>query len=196
MGKKPLKFEEFKSFLDRFHREVVFLEFNYFDKEKKGTLNTHDFGQLLIAHAKDSAVSQLRKRLRTLKNEENLVKVDDFLSFYRVLQHLDNMQRAVELFSQSSDFTKENFKASAFAAAGIDLPNRLVDVVFEVFDVNDNGRLSRDEFFDVMKKLSTKGLDQPRDLGAWRFFSCVGGCACDVYSSWTSKKEEEGETPK
>jgi hypothetical protein len=61
--------------------------------------------------------------------------------------------------------------------SGVTLNDHLVQVVFILFDDNNDGKLSHREFISVMKKRWLRGLQNPKDTGFVRFMNAFYSCA-------------------
>ena len=66
-----------------------------------------------------------------------------------------------------------------------ELSDHVVDVVFLVFDEDENGTLSNKEFVSVMKRRLMRGLERPKDTGFLRMLNAVWKCARET--SWTAR---------
>lgn len=57
------------------------------------------------------------------------------------------------------------------------LSDRMIDVVFTVFDEDENGTLSNKEFVAVMKRRLMRGLEKPKDTGFFRLIDAAWKCS-------------------
>lgn len=65
----------------------------------------------------------------------------------------------------------------ARTVAHVELSDHVVDVVFTLFDENDDGELSNKEFVSVMKRRMMRGLEKPKDTGFMKLIAAAGRCA-------------------
>ncbi len=68
----------------------------------------------------------------------------------------------------------------AKTVAGVDLSPHVVDVVFVLFDENEDGKLSNREFVSVMKQRAMRGLEKPKDTGVGKVLAALAKCASDT----------------
>jgi len=100
----------------------------------------------------------------------------DFETFHDILNNLDQMQWCIQTFDSTSSFTKESFKRAAFSSAEMDVPEKIIDAIFTIFDTENKGYLEKSHFVETMKQAKTRGLTNSRDLGFWRYVKCFQEC--------------------
>ncbi len=67
----------------------------------------------------------------------------------------------------------------AETVAGVQLSPHVINVVFTLFDENQDGELSNKEFVAVMKRRLMRGLETPKDTGLMRLVNAMWNCAWD-----------------
>ncbi|CAF1575641.1 unnamed protein product, partial [Didymodactylos carnosus] len=72
---------------------------------------------------------------------------------------------------------KQIFRHVAKTAAKINLDQHLIDVVFTLFDENEDEKLSNTEFVNLMKNRLERGLQKPKDTGFMKIFAAITECA-------------------
>lgn len=80
---------------------------------------------------------------------------------------------------QPDGFTRDEFQQITKAVTKLSLTPGQVDVLFNLFDKNHDGRLDADEFYGVLRNRGDKGLNNPKDLGVTAFFKRVVECIRD-----------------
>ena len=60
---------------------------------------------------------------------------------------------------------------------GVQLKDDVVDVLFKLFDKNNDGQLDSSEFAEVLGARHLRGLDQSRDLGFGKKVEALVTCA-------------------
>lgn len=65
---------------------------------------------------------------------------------------------------------------SSLQVCGISLTDNMLDIIFHVFDANEDGSLSSDEFVRVLHKRE-RDIAQPTEAGFFSFLSCLGNCS-------------------
>ena len=71
----------------------------------------------------------------------------------------------------------------AKTVSGVEFNDHVVDVVFSLFDDNNDGRLSHEEFIQVMKKRWLRGLQNPKDTGFIKFLNSFYQCAKETITA-------------
>lgn len=103
------------------------------------------------------------------------------------IDHIDDVDRALSLFDGSEggekEFTTEQLKRALLCATGMKAKDDHLAIVLAVFDDDGNGKLSRAEFGDVLRKTASLGLSKPRDLGLVRLLSCCSSCLSDAVAA-------------
>lgn len=67
--------------------------------------------------------------------------------------------------------------------ANVDLSERVTDLLFTMFDEDENGLLKLKEFVVVMRDRNTRGLQRPKDTGFTRLVRALGLCSKDLVLS-------------
>lgn len=65
----------------------------------------------------------------------------------------------------------------AKTVANVNLSDHLVQVVFTLFDENNDGELSNKEFVSVIKRRMMRGLDKNKDTGFTKLIHAIWKCA-------------------
>ncbi len=74
-------------------------------------------------------------------------------------------------------------KHVAKTVAGVELSDHVVEVIFNLFDENGDGKLSHKEFIKVMKRRWLRGLQSRKDTGFVNFIEAFGSCAKEMIFS-------------
>ena len=176
-GKDTLSLTHFKTFMARLHSSVLELEFRLLDPQNTGSVLLKDFALTLVSYGDSKHVAKYSKRVESITKEEKIT-FDEFLKLHAAIDHIENIDKLAKLFlSAGKPFGKNELKIAAKGAAGVDLDDHLVDLIFKLFDENENGKISLNEFVKVLKGRKTRALNKPRDFGATRFFHCFKTCA-------------------
>jgi Ca2+-binding EF-hand superfamily protein len=64
----------------------------------------------------------------------------------------------------------------------VELSDHIIDVIFDLFDENNDGRLSNKEFIKVMKRRLLRGLQMPKITGFVNFVDALGSCTKEIFS--------------
>ena len=151
---KTLTLAKFNKFLSSLRAEMDNLEFSHYDTNKNNALTLRDFGYSLVCQAKMDVLPHFLDAVKKLPGYESKkrIKREDFLAFARIAKHggTEFQKRMKELDTAGTEITRSKFKSLAKRVAGERLSDELIDVVFSVFDVDGDGSLSYDEFFNAL----------------------------------------------
>ncbi|KAL0591598.1 hypothetical protein ABG067_001196 [Albugo candida] len=142
-------------------------------------LSPEEFGMFLISHVKQSEMDTWVDRVSSkLQDIKGCISEKDFLNFFRLLDHLEELQVAFRLVMNQNGVNKEQFQRAFRAAHRQDqiLTSLQLDILFALFDTNDDGLLDMDEFLMVMAKRKDGGFNTKRDTGAFDFIAKLIEC--------------------
>ncbi|RUS89715.1 hypothetical protein EGW08_002533 [Elysia chlorotica] len=185
-GKKKLTVSEFLEFQRQLQREINKIEFNRHAEE--GILSERDFGSILLSYAglPDSKRARMLKRVRRkFKDQPVGITFDEYLAFWKFLKSINDVDTALSFYHLAGvSIDQETFKHVAKTVALVELKDHLIDVVFTLFDENNDGELSNKEFVSVMKGRVMRGLEKPKDTGFFKLINAVIKCATttSIYS--------------
>jgi len=174
-GKGSCDYATFSAFLQRLHLEVLRLEFFSNATDAHDTISLKDFARSIISYVDRDDVADLTKRAASLAGDAGRISFDQFSLVNKVVANLPSLQYALHL-SSTSALSKPDFRRAVRVAVDVDLPDAVVDVLFRLFDSNNDGTLDVDEFIAALHGRFSRGLDQPRDLGVARFLARLSEC--------------------
>uniref|UniRef100_A0A0B7A398 EF-hand domain-containing protein n=1 Tax=Arion vulgaris TaxID=1028688 RepID=A0A0B7A398_9EUPU len=182
-GNKKLTVSEFLDFQKQLQREINKIEFNR--HAENGLLSEKDFGSVLLTYAglPDSKKSRMLKRVRRhYKDEPTGITFEEYLAFWTFLKSINDVDTALSFYHLAGvSIDQETFKHVAKTVAMVELSDHVIDVVFTLFDENNDGELSNKEFVSVMKRRVMRGLDQPKDTGFVKLINAVVKCATSTH---------------
>jgi Ca2+-binding EF-hand superfamily protein len=182
-GSKKLTVLEFLEFQRQLQKEINKIEFNRYAEDN--LLSERDFGSILLTYAglPDSKKTRMLKRVRRkYKDEPKGITFDEYLAFWTFLKSINDVDTALSFYHLAGvSIDEETFKHVAKTVALIELSDHVVDVVFTLFDENNDGELSNKEFVSVMKRRVMRGLDQPKDTGFVKLINAVVKCATSYH---------------
>lgn len=185
-GKKKLTVSEFLDFQRQLQREINKIEFNRHAED--GILSERDFGSILLSYAglPDSKRSRMLKRVRRkFKDDPKGITFDEYLAFWKFLKSINDVDTALSFYHLAGvSIDQETFKHVAKTVALVELKDHVIDVVFTLFDENNDGELSNKEFVSVMKRRVMRGLEKPKDTGFVKLINAMVKCATStpIYS--------------
>jgi Ca2+-binding EF-hand superfamily protein len=180
---KKLTVEKFLDFQRQLQTEILLLEFNRYMPED-GRITERDFAHILLLYAGLNETKRVRMLKRVKKefieeNENNKgITFEEYLDFYNVLKHINDIDTALMFYHVAgASIDKPTLKHVAKTVAKVSLSDHVVDVVFVLFDEDDDGELSNKEFVSVMKRRMMRGLEKPKDTGFTKLLSAMWKCA-------------------
>lgn len=78
--------------------------------------------------------------------------------------------------------TLDNYSFSPGQVCGISIGGNVIDIIFHLFDADEDGSLSSDEFVRVLQSRERDGT-QPARTGVTGFISCLLNCATNCSTS-------------
>ncbi|KAI3928737.1 hypothetical protein MKW98_024338 [Papaver atlanticum] len=156
-GTSCLQHEKFVEFLRNLHNEILLLEFNHYDYKRRGTISAKDFALSMVAAADMSNINQFLARVDKLDNEPHLseirITLEEFMAFAEIRKKLAPLSLAIFSYGTVNGlFTKKDFQRAASNVCGVTLSDKVVDIIFHVFDTNADGNLSANEFVKVLHR--------------------------------------------
>lgn len=180
---KKLTVKEFLDFQAEVSKEVLRIEFARYDPryEKDGSISEKDFASILLTYAgyPDSKKSRMVKRVKKkFKDDGKGVTFEEYVSFWKFLKSVNDVDTALSFYHLAGvSIDQETLVHVAKTVAHVDLSEHLVDLVFTLFDENNDGQLSNKEFISVMKQRVMRGLEKPKDTGFTKLISAAWKCA-------------------
>jgi len=180
-GEKKLTIDKFSQFQEQLQSEVLKLEFDRYDPDEAGKIQEVDFADSLLTHAgfPEKKMARMRKRVKKGFKEEEKVGIafQEFMDFFHFLGHIHDVDTALTFYHVAGASVDQlTFKHVAKTVAGVTLSDHVVDVVYILFDENQDGELSHKEFVSVMKQRGVRGLEKPRDTGLTKLLSAMWKC--------------------
>ncbi|EUB58588.1 Calcium-binding atopy-related autoantigen [Echinococcus granulosus] len=151
---------------------------------KEGRITEQAFAKSLLTYAGFSE-NKRRLMLRRVKKkfpEDDIetsvgITFKEFLDFTCLLRCVSELDTALTFHTLAgAAIDPATFLHVSKVVAHVELTPHLVDVVFTLFDENDDGQLSYKEFVQVMKNRLFRGLDKPMDTGFIRFLNAIVYC--------------------
>ncbi|OTF77730.1 hypothetical protein BLA29_005002 [Euroglyphus maynei] len=150
---------------------------------KTGKITEVDFASLLVAYALFSEKKRLRMNKRVMNKfvnhghndiQSSGISLDDYLNFFRFLQHINDVDIALAIYNiAGASIDQTTLKHVAKTVAHVHLSDHLIDVIFTIFDDDEDGQLSHKEFIAIMKERLRRGLSKPKDTGFMQIMHTV-----------------------
>ncbi|XP_076043079.1 mitochondrial calcium uptake 1 isoform X1 [Oratosquilla oratoria] len=180
--KEKLTIEKFLEFQQQLQQEILSLEFRRKGPNAKGLISEADFAELLLAYGgypPNKKAKMLKRVKKMFKGEESLgISIDDYLKFFHFLSNINDVDTALTFYHiAGASIDPATLKHVAKTVAHVELSDHVVNVVFTLFDDNNDGQLSNREFVAVMKNRLQRGLEKPKDTGFLKLIQSMFKCA-------------------
>ncbi|KAI6214590.1 EF-hand domain-containing protein [Aphelenchoides besseyi] len=167
-GRNTLTFEQFQLFYNNLQAELIEIEFNEFARGKN-EISAVDFARLVFRYTTLQSSDQLAyiKRItKALTEDEVGITLEQFTQFSKFLNNLEDFTRAIKLYMNANlDVSQNEFIRAVKCSTGLILDPHLVDVLFKIFDSNQDNLLQYSEFIAVMNDRLSRGFkNQTRKL--------------------------------
>lgn len=176
-GKCCLQHDKFVRFLRELHDEIVRLEFDHYDFNSKGTIAAKDFALSIISSADISHVNKFLNRVDKLNSNSHLremrISFEEFKAFAELRRSLEPLALAFFSYGKVTGFlTKQDFKRAALQVCGVSITDNVVDVIFYIFDSNNDNNLSTEEFLRAIQSRESD-IREPTMTGVMRLLSSL-----------------------
>ena len=185
-----LTLERFLQFYEELQNEILILEFNHlklnsnkFNDQQK--ISEIDFARSLLSYSGFNE-KQIKKMLNRIKkiysNSSNGISFEDYQNFNYFLRNIHDIDIALTFYHiVGGSIDKQIFHHVAKIVNQIDLNQHLIDVVFHLFDDNQDQLLSYLEFIQIIKNRLERGLQKPKDTSFIKLFSTSIQCTQQTY---------------
>ncbi|CAH1777500.1 unnamed protein product, partial [Owenia fusiformis] len=176
-GDKSLSYDNFYRFMDNLQTEVLELEFSEFSKGMP-KISEVEFAKILLRYTKVNKedYEEYLDRLKNRVQQEVGIEFKVFKQFCQFLNSLDDFTVAMRMYSFADQpVSEEEFQRAVKICTGFSLDPGIVHTVFQIFDTDDDGHLSHDEFISIMKDRLHRGFRSHLiHQGSWPAFkNCV-----------------------
>ncbi|XP_046812542.1 calcium uptake protein 1 homolog, mitochondrial isoform X2 [Lucilia cuprina] len=178
---KKLTIQKFLDFQQQLQREILSLEFERKHPNEEGMITEADFAELLLAYAgyplkkKQRKLKRVKRRFR---DHSTGISKKDYLDFFHFLNNVNDVDTALTFYHiAGASIDQATLKHVAKTVAMVELSDHVIDVVFTIFDDNNDNQLSNREFIAVMKNRVQRGLEKPKDTGFIKLMRSMLKCA-------------------
>ncbi|CAF4816780.1 unnamed protein product [Rotaria sp. Silwood1] len=186
-----LTIEKFLQFYEQLQYEILQLEFHRATKcpNDKTRMTELDFAMSLLAYSglSDKHFKKMLKRVKKsypIDDETKSIGISfkDYENFHNFLRNIHDIDVALTFYHIAGGaIDKQIFAHVAKIVNHIELDSHLIDVVFTLFDENEDQLLSYVEFIQLMKNRLERGLQRPKDTAFMKLFSTMITCAKETY---------------
>lgn len=186
-GKDRLQLMNFAQFVKDLHKEITRLEFLHYDHQGCGSVSARDFALSMVAAADVICVNRYLDRVDDLSKDPSLSNIhitrEEFENFAELRKKLQPLSLAISSYGEVYGIlTKSDFRRAASHVCDVDVTDNMVDIIFYIFDKNNDGNLSTDEFLAVLERRE-KDIAYPIESGIIHSLTCWWKCAKDCRSA-------------
>ncbi|XP_046573429.1 calcium uptake protein 1, mitochondrial-like isoform X3 [Haliotis rubra] len=178
-SKKKLTVQGFLDFQRQLQTEILKIEFNRY-KQDDDTISEKDFGNVLITYAgmpEKKKLRMLKRVKKKFKENPRGIGFSEYTAFWLFLKSINDVDTALSFYHLAGvSIDMETFRHVARTVAHVELSDHVIDVVFTLFDENNDGQLSNKEFVSVMKQRVMRGLEKPKDTGLIKLLNAMWKC--------------------
>ncbi|XP_071808821.1 calcium uptake protein 1, mitochondrial-like [Asterias amurensis] len=180
---KKLTFESFGKFHKHLKEEILKMEFERYEpiNGKITELNLANFLLVYADQIPKPRKLRMRKRVKKKFAEDakgHGITLQEFMDLQRFLSSIHDVDTALSFYHVAgAAIDQETLKHVGNMVAHVQLTDRVLDIVFTLFDENDDGKLSNKEFVGVVKNRIQRGLDKSKELGLSRILDAMWKCA-------------------
>ncbi|GAB9467349.1 hypothetical protein Gpo141_00004699 [Globisporangium polare] len=184
LATETLSYEDFLAFRRNLKQEIMRIQISFsplYDLDGNNDLSPREFGMFLVSHVNQKEIGKWVERVEVLRDMKGHITEQEFINFTVLLEHLEELEVAIELIMQDHGLNKEQFQRATKAALRNRKNEELVtplqiDILFALFDLDGDGHLSPKEFIQVMEKRKDGGYNERRDTGAFELINRVKSC--------------------
>lgn len=190
--KRTLRLPEFQAFIEALRKEMVRLEFAWYDFENNGAITARDFALSVVGCARLKHVDYYLTKIDGMPSDlaSKQLTLDEFQAFRKAWRGLRRLSVALEFYSHSSDqdIAPAEFGRVARSVLGISLAPTAIETLFYLFGkAGDHNELNTEFMYCVMDRHYEAGgvlHRQVTDGGAGGqgaragtgFWECVSKC--------------------
>ncbi|CAM0945274.1 unnamed protein product [Alopecurus aequalis] len=160
--------------------KIVRLEFSHYDTKSSKTISAKDFALSMVASADMNHINKLLDRVDDFDESPDVkdlrITFEEFKAFADLRRRLEPFAMAIFSYGKVNGLlTKQDLKRAATHVCGVDLTDKVVDVIFHVFDANCDGNLSSEEFLRALQRRESN-IRQPTTPGLMGVLACWLNC--------------------
>ncbi|XP_078078254.1 calcium uptake protein 2, mitochondrial isoform X2 [Mustelus asterias] len=171
-GELKLQYKDFYRFMEDLQTEVQEIEFREFSRGMK-TMRREEFAAWLLHFTDEQNRDLYWKKVRQIPPGES-ISFEEFRAFCHFMNRLEDFAFTMNMFTAANrPVGIGHFKRAVKVATGQELSDNVLGTVFNIFDLDGDGCLSKQEFLGVIMTRLHRGLKAPTQHGFNGFFKCV-----------------------
>ncbi|KAF7238694.1 hypothetical protein EG68_11031 [Paragonimus skrjabini miyazakii] len=155
-----LTLKDFIRFMYNLQKESLEVEFHNHAMDSD-TISAEEFARILIRHTSISSTEYkgYMDRLHLRLPAAPTIPFAEFLKFFQFLNSLDDFSLAMKMYTLAErPISLSEFRRAVKACTGYKLDMSVLKTVFALFDENEDGCLSYQEFIQKMRERHSRGL--------------------------------------
>lgn len=185
-----LPVKKFIDFQEKLQHECIQREFQARELKTRSSdgqkvITDIAFCEMILAYAgfNGSKTKEMLKRIHHIYTEDTKgITLKEYQDFFKVLRSIHDIDTALKFYAiAGASIDKGILKHVAKTVANVDLSDHIINIIFDLFDENGDGKLSRKEFIQVMKKKLSSGLKRPKDTGFIKLLESASACISETF---------------
>ncbi|VDN60569.1 unnamed protein product [Dracunculus medinensis] len=172
-GKDSLTFEQF---YDNLQRELMESEFYEFSRGKD-EISSVDFARLILRYStirNDQYATYINRLYERTPHNDKGIKFEEFEKFFLFLNNLEEFTSAIRLFALAEKpISQAEFLHAVKASTSNDLDSHIVELIYRIFDANNDNQLSFSEFIAIMNDRFHRGFTSTEDSRWQSYKQCI-----------------------
>ncbi|XP_060649838.1 calcium uptake protein 1 homolog, mitochondrial [Drosophila nasuta] len=186
---EKLSLEKFMTFKRKLSQDILLIEFNMLHRldggrtefKNKKVISELAFSTLLLSYSsipRYDKMTTLERIKKKYKNSKRGVTLEEFMSFFKFVSNIPTIDIALTYhFLAGADISRSTLKHISDIVVGVSLSPNMIDIIFTVFDTDNNGILGRTEFLQAMRHR----MARKRRLNPWELVKSVVKCAQSTF---------------
>ncbi|XP_001982211.3 calcium uptake protein 1 homolog, mitochondrial isoform X1 [Drosophila erecta] len=194
---RTLSIDDFLEFLNALHNEIHREQFQNLLQESRSVISELDFAKVVLGFRKSR--SERREILKRVKEKfgkmDRGISLEEFLAFFRFVQDVGVMDNALAFYYfTGADISHKTLRHIAYVVSGISLSEHLTDVIFCIFDRNNDNIIQRREFTE-MRRQWMHPIPLRKNLRLLSTMCIMCKCTWKMLPSWERRRPHPGYTP-
>lgn len=189
-GKKTVSFETLLDLKRKLNHDVLQIEFNMLrrtDVERLGhhlpenMISEHAFANMMLTYSSQTTTEKMANLGRInekYKRHGPGITREEFMAFHKFQQNLAMIDAALDFhYISGANISRSTLEHISKLVLGDPLSPHIIDIIYTVFDNNDDGILCRDEFIDVMRHSVSHHHIKRWNIDMSKLFGSIWKCA-------------------
>lgn len=161
-GSGKLSYAQFSQFCKALQEEIIKQEFKRYDRDNDGYISGDDFGKILYSYMDQNRLPRrIKHKFQNMETKLRAGRISyaEFDAFNKMLRELDAVAKGIKAAAAKMEggiITKNDFVASVYSSTGVSMSPLEVDIIFQVFDDDDDGKLTPAEYEDFLQLVSER----------------------------------------